>query len=240
MDILINLLIVFLLAGLATIVRFFGGENLIAGYNTSSPEEKAYMKEKGIGRFAGNYMYGLAAVILAGLLLKKAGVPYAHDISWAVFILVILVMLIRVRRFNPPGPPSPQRRRSQWLTLAIVTVVGVLVAWNALPAGVELQSGQVTISGAYGTSFKYADVEQVQLLEELPEISLRTNGISLGPINKGHFKLEDGSSVLLFLRNAKPPFIQITFNSGQKPIIINSADSESTKKLFQELSAQVN
>ena len=236
MEILINLLIVLGLAVLAIIIRFFGGEMLISGYNTSSPEEKAYMKEKGIGKFVGNYLFGLAAVILAGFLLGKAGVPYAQDISWAVFVVVIVVMLIRGRRFNPPGPPSRQRRVTQWLALVIAAVVGVLVTWNALPAGIELQSGQVTISGAYGTSFKYVDIEQVQLLEELPEISLRTNGISLGPINKGHFQLDNGSSVLLFLR---PPFIHITFQSEGKPIIINSGDPVSTHELFQELSARV-
>lgn len=239
MEIIISLLTVLVLAVLATIIRFFGGEMLISGYNTSSPEEKAHMKERGIGKFVGNYLFGLAAVILAGFLLGKAGVPYAQDISWAVFIVVIVVMLIRVRQFNPPGPPSPQRRRRQRLAFIIAAAVAVLVAWNALPAGIELQSGQVTISGAYGTSFKYADIEQVQLLEELPEISLRTNGISLGPINKGHFQLEDGSSALLFLRNTKPPFIHITFNSERKPIIVNSDDPASTNQLFKELSARI-
>jgi flagellar basal body-associated protein FliL len=48
MDVYIYLLTVLFIAGLATIVRFFGGEGLIAGYNTASAEEKAYMKEKGI------------------------------------------------------------------------------------------------------------------------------------------------------------------------------------------------
>jgi len=231
--------IVIMLAVLATIIRFFGGEMLISGYNTSSPEERAYMKEKGIGRFVGNYMYGLAAIILAGFLLKKAGVPYAQDISWVVFIVVILAMVIRARRFAPPGPPSPQRRRSLWLSLVIVVVVAVLVAWNALPAGIELEDSHAVISGAYGTSFKYAEIEQVQLLEELPEISLRTNGVSLGPINKGNFKLEDGGSVLMFLRNGKPPFILITFDSDRKPIILNSGDPASTKQLYQELTARL-
>ena len=41
MEILINLLIVLGLAVLAIIIRFFGGEMLISGYNPSSPEEKA-------------------------------------------------------------------------------------------------------------------------------------------------------------------------------------------------------
>jgi len=239
MEVYIVSFMVLLLVILATVIRFFGGEMLIAGYNTASREERAYMKEKGIGKFVGNYMYALVAIILAGYLLRRAGVPYAEDISWAVFIVVIIVMLIRVRRFAPPGSLSPQRRRSLWLTLVIVAAVVILVAWNALPAGIELEDNQVTIRGAYGTSFKYAEINQVQLLEELPEISLRTNGISLGPINKGHYQLENGGSVLLFLRNGKPPFIHITFNSDRKPIILNCGEPEATSQLFQDLSARI-
>ena len=124
MDVYIYLLTVLFIAGLATIVRFFGGEGLIAGYNTASAEEKAYMKEKGIGKFVGNYMYGLAAIILTGFLLEKAGVRYAQDIAWAVFAVVIVIMLIRIRRFNYPGTRnSPQARRSLRLTLLILVIV---------------------------------------------------------------------------------------------------------------------
>lgn len=112
MEVYIVSFIVLLLVILATVIRFFGGEMLIAGYNTASREERAYMKEKGIGKFVGNYMYALVAIILAGYLLRRAGVPYAEDISWAVFIVVIIVMLIRVRRFAPPWvsltPKAPQ------------------------------------------------------------------------------------------------------------------------------------
>ena len=49
MDLYITLLVVFLLAGLATVIKYFGGEFLISGYNTSSADEQKYMKEKGIG-----------------------------------------------------------------------------------------------------------------------------------------------------------------------------------------------
>lgn len=242
MDVYIYLLTVLFIAGLATIVRFFGGEGLIAGYNTASAEEKAYMKEKGIGKFVGNYMYGLAAIILTGFLLEKAGVRYAQDIAWAVFAVVIVIMLIRIRRFNYPGTRnSPQARRSLRLTLLILVIVAVLITWTAFPAGVDLQSDQFVISGVYGVSCRYSDIEQVQLIliEELPDINLRTNGLSLGPINKGHFQLEDGGSVLLYLRNRKPPFIHITFKSEQKPIILNYADPTLTTELFEELYAKV-
>lgn len=239
MESIFYLFIALLLAVTATIVRFFGGEMLISGYNTSSPEEQAYMKEKGIGKFMGNYLYTLAAVILAGGLSDYLGIPYAQDISWIVFVVVIVIMLIRARRFNPPGPPSRRKRRSVWISLLILIVVGAIVAWNALPSGINLQEDQMVISGAYQTSFKYSDIKQVQLENEPLRLEMRTNGISMGPINKGHYKLKDGSSALLFLRRSAPPYIHIQFKSERKPIFINLADPQATTLLFEDLSRRV-
>ena len=138
MDLYITLLVVFLLAGLATVIKYFGGEFLISGYNTSSPAEQKYMKEKGIGAFVGNYLYLLAGIILAGYLVKKAGFVWGADISWALFVVVIVVMLIRARRFSPPAslstPKSARIRRiSLWAGAVITIVVAGLITWNALP-----------------------------------------------------------------------------------------------------------
>jgi hypothetical protein len=71
-DLYITLFIVVLLAGIATVIKYFGGEGMIAGYNAASSAEQKYMSEKGIGTFIGNYLYFLAGIILAGTLSKKA------------------------------------------------------------------------------------------------------------------------------------------------------------------------
>lgn len=129
MDLYITLFVVLLLAGLATIIKYFGGEALISGYNTSSPAEQKYMKEKGIAAFMGNYLYLLAGIILAGYLIKKAGFIWGEDISWALFVVVIIVMLIRARRFNPPASLStPKSARIKKISLWAGAMITLAVA----------------------------------------------------------------------------------------------------------------
>lgn len=239
MELIIILMVIVVLAGTATLIRAGGAEMLISGYNTATPEERAYMKEKGIVKFTSNYLYALAGVILGGYLLERAGVPNAQDWSWLVFALLAIIMVIRSRRFNPPGPPSPQRKRSAILSAIILVVVAAIIAWNAFPADIALTESQLTISGAYGIEIDYTQIEKVSLLEKVPPVDIRTNGISLGPINKGHFRLKDGRGVLMFLRSHTAPYLMIEFKTDQKPIILNQKSAEETTTLYEQLLKQV-
>lgn len=235
MDMIVTLLVVFLLAGLATWIRFFGGEGMIAGYNTASAQEKAYMKEKGIGKFVGNYLYLLAGVIWAGYLLRLAGVHQAPNWSWAVFAVVIVIMLIQARRFNPPGPPSQQRRRTLLLALLVIVLTGVIVGWYALPPRVETGLDQLTIGGAYGTTVSYKEIKEVVLKDQLPPTELRTNGVSMGPTQKGHFQLKDGTGVLMFVQRSSAPVILIEFSTDRKTIILNQSNPQDTIWLYETI-----
>ncbi|WP_054693546.1 DUF3784 domain-containing protein [Syntrophomonas palmitatica] len=221
-DLFVTLFIVFLLIGLGTLIKYFGGEGLISGYNTASAEEQKYARQKGIGKFIGNYLYLLSAVILAGFLLQKAGVPWAAEISWAVFIIIVLIIMpIQARRFNPPGGLSRSARISTLIGLLIVVIVFGGIIRTALPPRISLGEDSFKISGAYGLTIKYSEIEKLELLEKLPAISMRTNGMATGPIAKGHFKLKEGGAVTLFLRSSTPPFLNITFKDGREMIIIN-------------------
>lgn len=239
MEFIITLMVVVVLAGAATLIRAGGAEMLISGYNSATPEERAYMKEKGIVKFTANYLYALAGIILGGHLLERAGVPNAQEWSWLAFGLVAVLMVIRSRRFNPPGPPSPQRKRASILAVIILAVVAAVIAWNAYPADIALTESQLTISGAYGTEIGYTQIEKITLLEEMPPVDIRTNGISMGPINKGHFQLKDGRKVLMFLRNRTAPYLMIEFKTDHKPIILNQKSAEETTALYEQLQKQV-
>ena len=58
-------------------------------------------------------------------------------------------MLIRVWRFAPPGSSPHPKGAAALADLVIVAAVVILVAWNALPAGIELEDNQVTIGGLW-------------------------------------------------------------------------------------------
>jgi len=237
----VTLFIVFLLVGLGTLIKYFGGEGLISGYNTASAEKQKYAREKGVGKFIGNYLYLLAAVILAGYLLQKAGVPWAEQISWAVFIIIVLIIMpIQARRFNPPGPPSRSSQIVRVIALLFVLIVFGYITWTALPPGINFTNNSFEISGAYGVNVKYSDIKAVELIDNLPAIAFRANGLGLGPIAKGHFNLKQDGPALLFLRSSTPPFLKITFKNSNEMIIINFSQPEETRRLHAAIKERSN
>ncbi len=245
MDLYITLFIVLLLAGLATIIKYLGGEGMIAGYNTASPAEQKYMKEKGVGAFIGNYLYFLAGIIMAGYLSKKAGLVWGVDISWALFAVIIIIMLIRARRFNPPTSMSTtQSARTQkislWAGVIITLAVAGLVTWNALPTQFYLEAKQVKITGAYGLNISYSDIENINLQTEMPIVGMKSNGLNLGPILKGHFKVEGIGNARLFLRSAHGPVLIIILKDHSNPLLINFSDPAETAQLYKQLKSQTN
>ena len=244
MDTYITLFIVLLLVGLATLIKYFGCESMIAGYNTASPAEQKYMSEKGIGAFAGNHLYLLAGIILAGHLLKKAGFVWSETISWVLFVLIIIVMLFRIQRFKPPASMStPQSVRTKKIGLgasAVITIaVLALVAWNALPSQFKLQDNQLQITGAYGLNIGYSEIDDIRLQTEMPAVGMKTNGLNLGPILKGHFNVEGMGSTRLFLRSAHGPICIITLKNNPSPVLINFSDPAETTWLFQQLKSHI-
>jgi len=243
MDMYIPLFIVFLLAGLATVIKYFGGEGMIAGYNTASPAEQKYMSEKGVGAFIGNYLYLLAAIILAGFLSKKAGFIWGVDISWALFAVILIVMLIQARRFNPPtSMTTPQSAPTQkiglWAGVIITLAVAGLITWDALPTQFDLDAKQVKITGAYGFNINYSNIDHIKLQKEMPIVGMKNNGLNMGPILKGHFTVKGIGGARLFLRSAHGPVLIITLKDHSNPVLINFSDPSETTRLYQQLKSQ--
>lgn len=240
MDLWPTMITVFILAALATIIKYLGGENLIAGYNTSSAAEKEYMKEKGIGAFVGNYIYLLALIDLGGYLLKQAGLVWAQDVAWGLFIAVIIVMLVRVQRFAPPSELAQKKSGKTQTIILILSVIFTLailgnVAWSSLPPHFNFNKNAMQITGAYGTSIAYSTIEDIRLEPELPPIGYKTNGLNMGSILKGHFKVDKMGSALIFLRSAEGPVIIISCKDRSEPVLINMPDADQTRDLYQKL-----
>jgi len=244
-----TLITIGILVALATIIKYLGGEMLIAGYNTSSAEAREYMKEKGIGAFVGNYIYLLAAIILAGFLLRQAGFVWGQDVAWGFFIAVIVTMLIRVQRFNPPGELTTGKNDKKQniivlaaIVLSVVITAGVIgsIYWASRPPQYIFHDKSLQISGAYGTALNYSEIDSVRLATKLPPIGYKNNGLDAGPILKGHFQVEKLGQCMLSLRSAHGPVIIITRKNHGEPILINLAEPAQTRNLYQKIKSQVN
>ena len=93
------------------------------------------------------------------------------------------------------------------------------------------------IDGIYGDLYDWVGMNNMQLLQDLPEIEARTNGAAIGSKLKGNFRTREYGAVKLFLDADITPFIYL--ERGNAIIIFNLADEKSTKKAFEKINTQM-
>jgi hypothetical protein len=127
----------------------------------------------------------------------------------------------------------------------------VLLYQSYQPVEIVVAEEYFMIKGIYGEKIAYQDITEVALIQEIPPITARTNGSSLGVKKKGHFRMKELGAVKLFLDSGEPPFIYIErgmneeqAESGEqqsqpakkgKPVIINLVHKEDTESVYYDL-----
>ena len=80
-------------------------------------------------------------------------------------------------------------------------------------------------------------LSSIELMDHLPEVTVRTNGVGLPTLSKGHFKVTGYGSSLLFIQKGSSPYIYIELKD--KKIFINDKDPEQTRLWYQQLSEKM-
>jgi hypothetical protein len=223
----------FIAIGLA--VHVFKWHFLIAGYNTMSKEKKANVDTEGLGRLMGVYSY------INGGILIVMGVLYAFGLKPVLTPVIMLFgistiyLLIRAQKYDGNiYDKSGKMIEGAWkqFVLPVGTVVVtlifvvILMFFSSQETKVTFLEEGLQIHGMYGETYRWESIEEVRLIESLPNIELRTNGSALGSSLKGHFRTTEYGSVKLFVDTKKPPFILMQSSGGM--VIFNLSDIEQT------------
>jgi hypothetical protein len=106
-------------------------------------------------------------------------------------------------------------------------------------SAVVVDNEQIGITGVYGERIPINELNQVFLADTIPNIILRTNGISAGRINKGYFRsssLQKNVKLLLHTRGA--PYLYIIYEDNRY-VILNFRDREKTLEVYEKLKGLV-
>ncbi len=137
-----------------------------------------------------------------------------------------------------------KRPRTNRSIFVVVIFVAALIAYPMFFSDygneIIVDDDVIEIKGDYSMNIPLFDIDTVMLVESLPEIKLRTNGISTKKVNIGNFKMEDGNKCRLYVNNLTPIFVEIrcqqtTDNGQQNLIFINRKTVEETKSLYEEI-----
>ncbi|GHT16315.1 hypothetical protein AGMMS4956_18440 [Bacteroidia bacterium] len=132
-------------------------------------------------------------------------------------------------------------KASRWVTPIITLVILLLYAgifaahfYNFMDTRVQCTDNELIIEGIYGVTIPRSEIEQVDTLAAFPSITWRTNGYAWGNTRIGNFKMEDGSSVKLFIKKGAAPYIVIQRSEG-RTVYLNFEEKQKTVELYNQL-----
>ena len=126
------------------------------------------------------------------------------------------------------------------VTLLVIALACIPVFMVDYENTVTVNDDMIEIKGDYAMNIPVSEIDTVLLVEQLPSIKLRTNGISTRKVNIGNYKMSDGNKCRLYVNNEVPLFVEIkcqqTTDNGQQTLIfINRKTVEETKTLYEEI-----
>ena len=109
------------------------------------------------------------------------------------------------------------------------------IASAFIESSVIVENNEIRITGRYGERIPIPQLNEVFLSNELPDITMRTNGISAGRINKGYFRSRDLGRIKLLLHSRSAPFLYIIHGYDDRHVILNFQDKERTLEVYEQL-----
>ena len=119
------------------------------------------------------------------------------------------------------------------LEVGVFIAVGYMFTWGGQEPEVVVSTDQIEIRGMYGEEISRATLSEVDLRDELPTITLRTNGYALGGTLKGWFATQELGRVKLFVHTDAPPYIFM--HTPDHWVILGFDDPARTRELFEQL-----
>lgn len=231
-----------ILIGIGFLVKAF--PNLIAGYNTMPKGKKEKVDIEGLSTMMRNALIVMGVLVIAGdFLFSLLGWDEA-----AVFVIPVivlpgtLVVMIKSQKFNIQGQSSEHGRDRKRIsgggifTILLILFIIAMLIHGSRPSKAIITDDFIRFTGQYGVEIAASEIESVELVDVIPLIQQRTNGLGLGSVQKGTFKLEDWGKCRLLLHSKNPPFLIITKISGEK-LIVNYKDETTTEELYRGVSS---
>jgi hypothetical protein len=224
-------ILLFLILGWA--VRRKEGYWLISGFASRPKEEQEELIRNGYPERMGGLLIITAIGMLLLLPLMFTSFKYAIEDQFGFMFIFLMGGMVYLTKYEVPK----KRKRSYIISISLfIVIIGGISALSYFSyQGYELVTKKESfeITGMYGNEWNYEDITSIELMEKFPEVTVRTNGVGLPTLSKGHFKVKGYGSSLLFIQKGSSPYIYIELK--EKKIFINDKNPEKTKGWYQQL-----
>ncbi|MBR0324388.1 MAG: hypothetical protein IIX06_07890 [Bacteroidales bacterium] len=133
----------------------------------------------------------------------------------------------------------PRTYRSVFVIVVLLEALLAPALFMNYNSKVLIANDVIEIKGEYAMEIPVSDIDTVLLVEKLPSIRTRANGISTRKVNIGIFKMSDGNKCRLYINKDVDAFVEIRLVAqGSQPqdlVFINRKTVEDTKALYEEI-----
>jgi hypothetical protein len=207
---------------------------LLSGYNTLPEADRKKVDIKAYIAYFRKFhiFFGLSFLVLGALLY------YFISRNVAGVFLVVYPVLAYIG-FVATSAKYSKGLSTKWNKVGILILIGTLVFVTVLLGygfkenTLTFDSQSIEFKGMYGETLSASQIASIELVNQIPRITLKTNGFALGSINKGYFKTEDGEIIKLILNSDNKPYILFTKADGER--IYYSAKSEPNQKILDKI-----
>lgn len=223
------------------------GSFLIAGYNTSSREEKEKYNAQKLCRTVGVSLL-LILLVTPGLFVIPLDSIYRtpYFIFYFVFMIAdigITLYFSNTRCYIEGYENKKEIGKSKKETLFIIAgvcivmfpvilLVSITLYRASLPPVYTIGGDTLKISSFYGETIQLDGIKDIKLEETMPFKLKKENGSDLGSILKGRFDAE-GKTAHVYIDVSRAPFILIETEEGLH--IINEQTRAKTEALYSRL-----
>lgn len=124
---------------------------------------------------------------------------------------------------------------------AIILVVGIcisLLRFDISGFKMNINNNVIKIKApSYGMEFNIDDVEGVELINEMPKATIKTNGIGGSHYSVGYFKLEGYGNTPIYIYRNSSPYLKIKLKD--KYVFINGEKPDITKEYYEEINEAI-
>jgi len=226
--------------GMGYLITEGNASMLLSGYNTmNSEDQKSFPLKEYLVDFKRFHQWFGAGFTVLGLLLYVLNEHWLGYHLGVTPLLAYLYFFWQTRKYTLEQ--SKNTRNQFWIGLAVllftlVFVVGMLF-WSNREYTVVWTEKTIEIEGPYGVVIPFEQIESLELLDELPEISSRLHGYSTGSVAKGKFKGVKGVHYRLLLDKPYEKILQI--NSTDEDPVFLALEGVDEIALEKQLKAQL-
>ena len=205
--------------------------NIISGFKWGDTPEEIEQDKQWLRRFY-KVMTRTSLVIFAGgvvSIVLKNMLLYVLFLCVPAFVAPLYLALLAPRRKTV----TPGRKAVCWgiIVSTVLLLMVPTVRFYNKDMKVVFGADYLEITGLYGMTIPYDDILRIEKCPALPEISYRSNGLSLGTTNLGYFKTRDDETVKLFT-HSDSCFIEIE-DKHHNCFYLSKKKTEETNKLYK-------